>query len=99
MNPKPFEMKVGNTYKGRDNSNTETYHPGWRTIKQFEYVRSVVASKEFDFSCSSLFNPESPNDKYQGSFMWNWYDKTGNMHAHWVTATARIKDYSPKPRY
>jgi len=63
----------------------EKLHEGFRTIEQFETVRSIVIQKDFNFSCGpeGIFNPFQGCNKrstYQGPFMFLWYDIQGNFH-------------------
>jgi len=91
--PKPFSMPIGNKLE----SNIETYHPGFRSIEQFETVRSIANRKEFAFSCSQkqMFQPEKPST-YQGPFMFLWYDKQQQLHGYWIGKKGKIlKDIKP----
>lgn len=64
-NPKSFIMAVTNL---RFKESVE-YHPGYRTVAQFETVRKIVESEEFDFCCGHDFVPAERNTTYQGPFI------------------------------
>jgi hypothetical protein len=52
---------------------------GYRTERQFEAVRKIVAQKDFDFSCASkLFQREG--SQYKGRFSFIYYDKQGKLN-------------------
>lgn len=75
----------------------EELHEGFRTKEQFETVKSIINQEEFDFSCGpkGLFNPFcecgcSNQGRYQGPFMFTWYDKQGNLHSAWIGKRGKI---------
>lgn len=77
-NPKSFQMPIG----AKREIEEVIFYPGFRTEEQFEVVRSIVESSNFDFaSCpQGLFTPESADSTYQGPFCFLWYDKSGVLH-------------------
>ncbi len=84
---------------GRDKvESREELHEGFRTKEQFETVRLIIIREDFDFSCGpkNLFNPfcEScgcgKRGKYQGPFMFMWYDKQGNLHGTRIGKSGKI---------
>ena len=77
-NPKPFQMPIG----AKKRIEKVIFYPGFRTKEQFEVIRSIVESSNFDFaSCpQGLFTPESLDSTYQGPFCFLWYDKNDTLH-------------------
>jgi len=76
-NSKPFNMAISN----RRVVEKVQLWPGFRTEEQFEVVRRIVESDEFDFSCGSgIFKPSSISDEYTGPFCFTWYDKNDVLH-------------------
>jgi len=75
--PKPFQMPIGSKREMEE----VKFHPGFRTEEQFETVRRIVESDEFDFSCglSKMFVPDPVDTKYVGPFNYLWYNKIGKL--------------------
>jgi len=72
VNTDAFEVPMGNQLV----IETWEFHPGWRTPKQFNAVRQIMNSPNFDFSCSGrLFDYDIGDKPYTGPFVFMWYNK------------------------
>ena len=73
--PKPFYMPITNERK----MEKVELHAGYRTVEQFEVVRKIVESSNFDFCCGhEIFVPGKIG--FSGPFCFLWYDKKGILH-------------------
>ena len=76
-NPEPIKMRYTNDRL----ISVEVFYPGFRTVEQFEAVRKIVESPEFDFSCgNNIFLPTTWDAVYQGPFSFLWYDIHEGLH-------------------
>lgn len=68
----------------------ETWAFEARTEQQFETVKKIVESPDFDFSSfSNLFNKDEVGN-YKGSFNFIYYVKNGAMVLVKITSSGRI---------
>lgn len=87
--PTPFSMPIGNKFE----HNIESYHPGFRTIAQFETVRKITLRENFHFSTGpkQMFTPEKPTS-YKGPFAFLYYDTENKMHCFWILANGTYNE-------
>lgn len=82
-----FNMPIGKILE----IHTETFHPGYRTIEQFEAVRAIVKQNDFESSVGDqYFDPGNSGSTYQGPFVFAWYDKSGHLHGTRIGKRGRI---------
>ena len=86
--PSSFALPVSN----ERTLTVETFHPGFRTVAQFETIRAIVARPDFDFSCGdAIFTPDGTCRGYRGPFCFTYYTKDGALHADRIYASGKVK--------
>jgi hypothetical protein len=84
--PTPITVPVGNNHAPE----RWTLHENFRTEAQFEVVRQIIQSQDFDFSCNSnFFEPES-SKPYKGPVAFTYYTKDGKLHIQKIGSKGKI---------
>jgi len=85
--PEPFNIRVG-----IDRVKTqEVFHPGYRTVEQFEVIRGLASRPNLAYFCGgNFFDPGNSGSHYQGPFTALWCDTDDHLHGTRIGKRGRI---------